>query len=85
MPAPEGLRRIKVVAKAVWFVGLACVLIAIACEMMVLGGTIPQNNPFAPLILAVGFFGLYLFICGFLISIGTWVLEGFLLGPTPPE
>jgi hypothetical protein len=51
--------------------------------MMLLGGTLPRDFPLPALIL--GFFGLYLFICGLLISIGIWVLEGFLLGRTPPE
>jgi hypothetical protein len=83
MPASEGLRRIKFVAKTVRLVGLAFVLVAVACEMMLLGGTLPRDFPLPALIL--GFFGLYLFICGLLISIGIWVLEGFLLGRTPPE
>jgi hypothetical protein len=81
----EGVRRIKVVAKTVWIVGLGCVLVAIACGMMVLGGTLPQNSPLSSLLLVVGLFGVYLFLCGFLVRVGIWVLEGFLLGRTPPE
>jgi hypothetical protein len=83
MSLTEGFRRMKVVGRAVLFIGLVLVIIGVAgIYLNHLYGT------YGPLqiMVVIGVIGLYLSILGAIAWLGIWIAQGFFLAPkTPPQ
>ena len=83
MSLTEGFRRMKVVGRAILFIGLVLVIIGIAgIDLNHLYGT----DGFSQIMVVLGAIGLYLSILGAIAWLGIWIAEGFFLAPKiPPQ
>jgi hypothetical protein len=79
MSLTEGLRRMKVVGRSIFFAGLALDVVGLA------GIFVDRMYGFPPVMLIFGAFGIYASIFGAIVWLATWIAEGFLLGPHPPS
>jgi hypothetical protein len=82
MALTEGLRRIKLIIKGILLTGAAFLAVAVSIALMEM---LSINGPLSPFFLMIGAIGFYLFVLGGIISLITWVAEGFLLGRIPPK